>query len=128
MSGSEHASPDPTGWPFSMVQRVRFGDLDAARHLNNVQVLRYFETARIDYLRTVIPKHSPGRQAGTGFIFAECHVHYRSPAFFDDEIRTYVRPVELRRSSLRLEFQMHVEGDGAPAVGAEKRGERAPVE
>ena len=28
------------------VERVRFGDLDAMRHLNNVVFLRYFESAR----------------------------------------------------------------------------------
>src|SRR3712207_7518226 len=32
-------------------ERVRFGDLDAMRHLNNVVFLRYFETARITFLR-----------------------------------------------------------------------------
>ena len=32
---------------WSLVQRVRFGDVDALQHLNNVQFLRFFETARI---------------------------------------------------------------------------------
>ena len=37
--------------PFIHTERVRFGDLDPLRHLNNVVFLRYFETARISYLR-----------------------------------------------------------------------------
>ena len=41
----------------------------------------------------------------------ECHVAYRAPAFFDDEIRTWIRPADLRRSSLRLDFEMRVEAD-----------------
>ena len=44
---------------FVHVERVRFGDLDAMRHLNNVVFLRYFETARITYLRHLVPSHSP---------------------------------------------------------------------
>ena len=40
-------------------ERVRFGDLDANRHLNNVVFLRYFESARIAFLGTLIPEHSP---------------------------------------------------------------------
>ena len=42
-------------------ERVRFGDLDAMRHLNNVVFLRYFETARIAYLREIVPGHDPAR-------------------------------------------------------------------
>jgi acyl-CoA thioester hydrolase len=96
---------------FSIVQRVRFGDLDAMQHMNNVEFLRFFETARIDFFRTVLPDHAPGSRGGFGFIFAECHINYRAPAFFDDEIRTWVRPAEIKRSSLRLEFEMRVEAD-----------------
>ena len=96
---------------FSMVQRVRFGDLDAMQHMNNVEFLRFFETARIDWFREVIPDHTPTRRRSFGFIFAECHIAYRAPAFFGDEIRTWITPAEMRRSSLRLDFEMRVEAD-----------------
>jgi acyl-CoA thioester hydrolase len=96
---------------FSMVQRVRFGDLDAMQHMNNVEFLRFFETARIDYIRTLIPERAPTRREEFGFIFAECHIAYRSPAFYDEEIRTYVWPSELKRSSITLSFEMRSESD-----------------
>jgi len=96
---------------FSIVQRVRFGDLDAMQHMNNVEYLRFFETARIAYLQEVLPGHAPGSREQFGFIFAECHIAYRAPAFFDDDIRTLVRPAELKRSSLRLAFEMRRERD-----------------
>ena len=94
-----------------MVQKVRFGDLDAMQHMNNVEFLRFFETARIDYMATVAPTHTPTSRRAFGFIFAECHIAYRSPAHFGEEIRTYVWPAELRRSSLKLGFEMRVESD-----------------
>ena len=97
---------------FSIVQRVRFGDLDAMQHMNNVEYLRFFETARIDFITQLVPEHRPGSPNGFGFIFAECHIAYRSPAHFDEDIRTWIRPAELRRSSLRLEFEMCAESDG----------------
>ena len=93
---------------FSTLQRVRFGDLDAMQHMNNVEFLRFFETARIDYLKQLSPEHAPTGRSGFGFIFAECHIAYRGPAFFDDVIRTLIWPTELKRSSLRLAFEMHV--------------------
>ncbi len=99
------------GSPFSIVQRVRFGDLDAMQHMNNVEFLRFFETARIAYIGSLVPDHVPTRREDFGFIFAECHIAYRAPAFFDDEIRTTISPAEVKRSSLRLDFEMRVEAD-----------------
>ena len=92
-----------------MVQRIRFGDLDAMQHLNNVEFLRFFETARIEYITTIFPEHKPGERQRFGFIFAECHINYRAPAFYHDDIRTYVWPSELKRSSFRVEFEMVVD-------------------
>jgi acyl-CoA thioester hydrolase len=100
------------GEPFSIVERVRFGDLDAMGHLNNVELLRFFETARIDFLGGLMPQHRPTSRSEFGWIFAECHIAYRAPAFYDDRIRISVEPTELRRSSLRLDFRMVAEGDG----------------
>lgn len=100
---------DTPGRPFSIVERVRFGDLDAMQHMNNVEFLRFFETARIAFLVKLSPEHVPTRREEFGFIFAECHIAYRAPAFFDDEIRTSITPAEAKRSSLRLDFEMHVD-------------------
>jgi acyl-CoA thioester hydrolase len=101
----------PPPGAFSMVQRVRFGDLDAMQHMNNVEFLRFFETARIDYIAQLAPGHAPTERRQFGFIFAECHINYRAPAFFGDMIRTYIWPAELKRSSIRLAFEMRAEGD-----------------
>ena len=103
---------DPRRDGFSMVQRVRFGDLDAMQHMNNVEFLRFFETARIDFITSLAPEHDPGQPNGFGFIFAECHINYRAPAHYNELIRTWIRPVELKRSSLKLGFEMRVDESG----------------
>jgi acyl-CoA thioester hydrolase len=102
---------DLDGWAFCHVDRVRFGDVDSMRHLNNVAALGFFEDARIQYLSQLLDSE-PTTRRGFGLIFAECRINYRAPVFFDEEIRTCVRPGEVRRSSARLEFAMHVLGDG----------------
>jgi acyl-CoA thioester hydrolase len=112
VSDRYRADGGPPESAFSMVQRVRFGDLDAMQHMNNVEYLRFFETARIDYLMGILPEHNPGSRRQFGFIFAECHIAYRSPAHFGEEIRTFVWPTALERSSVRLEFAMRSESDG----------------
>jgi acyl-CoA thioester hydrolase len=91
-------------------ERVRFGDLDAMRHLNNVVFLRYFETARIAYLREIVPGHDPAHpeQDAFGLIFAECHINYRSPVLFDEEVAIRCSIGNVKRSSFRVEFEMRV--------------------
>jgi acyl-CoA thioester hydrolase len=97
--------------PFVHTERVRFGDLDAMRHLNNVVFLRYFETARIAYLGRLAPELDPaGRERDDfGFIFAECHIAYRSPVMFDEEVAVACSVGEVRRSAFRIDFRMTVE-------------------
>src|SRR3954464_7284480 len=117
---------------FVHVERVRFGDLDAMRHLNNVVFLRYFETARIAYLRQLVPAHDPARPEldDFGLIFAECHIHYRSPVHFDEEVQVGCTIADVRRSSFRVAFEMRVgervaaEGYGV-LVGFDYAGRRA---
>ena len=94
---------------FVHTERVRFGDLDALRHLNNVVFLRYYESARIDYLRSLSSGHDPaGGGDGFGLIFAECHINYRSPVHYDEELTIRCRISDIARSSFRIPFEMHV--------------------
>ncbi|HEX2015352.1 MAG TPA: thioesterase family protein [Solirubrobacteraceae bacterium] len=104
-------SPDRSAWAFSYSDRVRFSDLDAMRHLNNVAFLSFFESARIAFISSVLPEHRPTDPDDFGLIFAECHINYRAPAFFDDQIQTWVRPGAVKRSSFRVEFEMRRESD-----------------
>jgi acyl-CoA thioester hydrolase len=94
--------------PFVHTERVRFGDLDAMRHLNNVVFLRYFETARIAYIRTLMPAHDPAHPEHSkwGLIFAECHINYRSPVYFDEEVAVECSIGEVRRSAFQVLFTM----------------------
>jgi acyl-CoA thioester hydrolase len=99
------------GWPFTHSDRVRFGDLDAMGHLNNVAFLQFFESARIAFLKSLIPEHDPTQPSDFGLIFAECKINYRSPGSFDEDIATSVRPAEIQRSSFRVDFEMRSERD-----------------
>jgi acyl-CoA thioester hydrolase len=99
-------------------ERVRFGDLDANRHLNNVVYLRYFETARIAFMRELWPAHDPTKAGGEqlGMIFAECHINYRSPVAFDEEVAISCWIGEVRRSACEVRFDMKV-GERMAAEG-----------
>ena len=104
--------------PFVHEERVRFGDLDAMRHLNNVVFLRYFETARIAYLRELVAGHDPSQpeKGEVGLIFAECHINYRSPVMFDELVEVRCKVGEVRRSAFQMLFEMHA-GERVAADG-----------
>jgi acyl-CoA thioester hydrolase len=100
------------GWRFAFRDRIRYGDLDTNAHLNNVAVHQFFESARVAYMRDLFPEIDPmGRAGGFGMIFAETHVRFASPGFYEEDLRVDVCPAELRRSSVRIAFQIVCEGD-----------------
>lgn len=100
------------GWRYSFTDRIRYGDLDTNAHLNNVAVHQFFESARVAYMRGLFPEIDPmGRAGGFGMIFAETHVRFASPGFYEEDLRVDVKPDELRRSSVRIAFRMVSEAD-----------------
>ena len=97
---------------FSFRDQIRYGDLDTNAHLNNVAVHQFFESARVAYMRGLFPEIDPmGRAGGFGMIFAETHVRFASPGFYEEDLRVDVKPDELRRSSVRIAFRMVSEAD-----------------
>src|SRR3954470_20823260 len=94
-------------WPYSQLDRVRFADLDARGHLNNVAFLTFFEAARIMYLRNCF-----GEADARDLILVSQHIDYRAPGGLDDELRTLLRPLEIRTKSFRLGFEIRREEDG----------------
>ena len=102
---------------FSFRDQIRYGDLDTNGHLNNVAYHQFFESARVAYVHELFPAIDPlGREGGFGMIFAETHVRFASPGFYEEDLRVDVKPDELRRSSVRIAFRM-VSGERLVAEG-----------
>ena len=97
---------------------MRFGDLDAMRHLNNVVFLRYFEIGADRASCARSSDHDPAHPEGGDFgvIFAECHIAYRSPVHFDEVVEVACSVGEVRRSAFQVKFEMKV-GDRMAAEG-----------
>ena len=86
---------------------VRFRDLDAIGHVNNVVYLTYMESARIAWWVRVTGR--PDFRDMT-MILARTEIDYRHPATYGDRLEVGVRCASMSRSSFVLEFRIQEQG------------------
>ena len=85
---------------------VRFSDVDAYRHVNNVKYFEYFQEARIAQVRPMFDevRAHEGEKGADGVVVAQIDVDYRTPMFLREEpyaVQTWVAHVG--RSSFVVE-------------------------
>lgn len=81
-------------FPVVMETDVRWGDMDAFNHVNNVSYLRYFESGRIAYFEALELADFFGTD-GVGPILAETSCRYRFPLTYPDRVSVGVRSEHL---------------------------------
>ena len=97
-----------TGWSYGMFDQVRFYELDALAHVNNVAYLRWFETMRVRYIQEV---------GMTSYTEDDPHIvvraqsaDYFAPMFQDQHYVATVRTRLLKASSMIMEYAVFCEG------------------
>jgi acyl-CoA thioester hydrolase len=105
------------GYRFVRPVELRFRDIDAVGHVNNVVYLTYMETARIQWWIEVTG-HRDFRNFG--MILARTEIDYRAPASWGDRLEVGVRCASMRRSSFVLEFRVAEPGGGRVFADARK--------
>ena len=96
---------------FSTTIRVRWGDCDAFGHVNNASYLSYFEEARIDYWKAVVPD-----VPFTGMAIAHVTVDFEGQAYPGDELTIRVAVTELKRTSFWAAYEV-ARGEPVVATG-----------
>jgi acyl-CoA thioester hydrolase len=93
---------------------VRFADLDALGHLNNVAVVTMCETGRVEFT------HDAGLRDGAapGFVLASLHVDYRAQGFYRDELALGTRAGRIGRTSITLEQRLWRPADDSTVAEA----------
>jgi acyl-CoA thioester hydrolase len=87
---------------FQEVQ-VRYGDIDPQAHVNNAKYFTYTEQARVAYIQE-LNLWDGDSFMDFGFILAEARMSFKSPIFFDQQIRVGVAVTEIRNKSLLMEY------------------------
>lgn len=89
---------------------VRYEDVDAQRHVNNVRFFTYMEQARGAYLQHL--GLWDGRDFDAiGIILVEASCSYKAQIAFGDQLRVGVRCSRIGRKSLELVYSI-LENDG----------------
>lgn len=85
---------------------LRWSDMDAYRHVNNVQYLRYLEEARVDMMFT-LGQREGAKTLAEGVVIARHEIDYRHPLVWRPEpvrIETWV--TEIRAARFRLAYEL----------------------
>lgn len=105
------------GFRFVFPVDVRFRDLDALGHVNNVVYLTYMESARLAWWMQTTGQRSV---AEVSMILARTEIDYRRAASFGERLLVGVRCASTRRSSFVLEFRIENAADGGLVAEARK--------
>ncbi len=99
--------------------QLRWADMDAFGHVNNVVYLRYLQEARVDMLFVHAPRHGAERLA-SGVVVARHEIGYRTPLRFRPRpvrVETWVE--RIASSSFTLGYEvLDVDGDDSAEGGA----------
>lgn len=91
---------------------VAWGEMDAFGHVNNVVYFRYFENARIEYLRQVGLADS----RAVGPILASIQCRFRRPITFPDQLHVGARATEVLEDRFTIEYRLVSERLGEVAA------------
>jgi acyl-CoA thioester hydrolase len=99
-----------TLFPFrhSVAIPVRYADIDAQRHLNNVAHFAFMEHARVEYLREVGLWGGRDFEA-VGMVVAEASCSYSAPAFLGETVTVWARISHLGNKSFDFEYRLQTE-------------------
>ena len=98
----------------SILEVVRFHEVDILGVCNNAVYFNYYEDARIKYIQDLIKNYSL-KEIMTGdsfFIMAHNEADYKEPAFFDDELLVYTRINFIKNSSLGFKHLIEKKSSG----------------
>jgi len=103
--------------PITIAIPVTWGDMDAFGHVNNIFYFRYFETARIEYLRRIGWMTDAFPISGIGVILHSVQCRFRIPVTYPDTLDVSARLVTIEQDRITLAHEVRSRAhDGAVAA------------
>jgi acyl-CoA thioester hydrolase len=122
------------GYPVVIKVPVRWGDMDAFQHVNNIVYFQYFESVRIEYFERI---HAMDhlRETGVGPILASTQCRFRFPVTYPDTLLVGAKVTDLGEDRFTHRYlavsQIHekvaAEGDGVVVTFNYRTNQKAPI-
>ena len=91
--------------------RVIYGDTDQMGVVYYANYFRYFEFSRSEYFRACGGNYTALERQGFGLPVVSAHCDYRRSAKYEDLLLIDVHIAELRRASMRFEYEVRRDGE-----------------
>jgi len=116
MPGSNNPRPD--GVPLhNMDITVRWGDMDALGHVNNIMYFRFFETVRLAWFEQL--GYAPLGEGDEGIVIVDNHAEYLEPVVYPAELQVRMGGHSPGRSSFVSTYTITV-GDKLTTRGSSR--------
>ncbi|MGM0874491.1 MAG: acyl-CoA thioesterase [Bacillota bacterium] len=90
---------------FSHTIKIRFSETDMFGHMNNTAPFTYFEEGRIEFFKSIGLMQQWMSSKGERIpVVADLQCDFLNQAFFDDEIRLFVKVKQIGTSSVDLHY------------------------
>eukprot|EP01104_Vermistella_antarctica_P018114 TRINITY_DN6609_c0_g1_i1.p1 TRINITY_DN6609_c0_g1~~TRINITY_DN6609_c0_g1_i1.p1 ORF type:complete len:247 (+),score=1.32 TRINITY_DN6609_c0_g1_i1:392-1132(+) len=131
-----------SGYSTTVEMDVRWGDMDAFQHVNNIKYFQYFESVRIEYfqrlvdsgLMTISEQKAFLDGSGIGPILASTSCRYKQPVTFPDRLIVGTRATDISKDRFKMDYRVvshktqKVVADGDALVVIVDYGTGRPVE
>ena len=99
------------GFPVIVEQAVVWGDMDSYQHVNNVVYFRYFENARLEYIRR-LDWFAFEEETGVGPILQATQARFRRALTYPDTIFIGARLLSLEADRFHIEHKIASQAQG----------------
>ena len=92
---------------------IRWGDMDAMGHVNNIVYFRYMEQARISWFENLLPRRDAAWKA-TGIVIANASCNFKRAITYPGTVEVKVFVAAPGRSSIATTYELRVDDDPEP--------------
>lgn len=98
----------PAPWAFGVADKVRFGELDALNHVNNVVYARWYETLRVIYMEHFGLYDSA--EPDPKFVVKTIGLDYKAEVMRGATYINVARTTQMRNTSFTMEYATFING------------------
>lgn len=98
------------GFTTKLQLRIDWSELDVFGHVNNLEIIKYVQSARVNYLESVGLMQMQS-EAKMGPILASVGCQFRKPLFFPGFVTVYSKVDYVKNTSFRIHHEVYNEKD-----------------